>query len=265
VVVCSEQLCYQSQFASVGGAALYVEASYFNHDCQPNVARFNVGDVQFFRTNGEVKAGEELCISYIESECLCENPVMRTALLGGRGFSVGGAPSRPSEHGEEEEGEEEEGPAGPMVGPELQEELFSCAPTERLDGVASIIEEAGEELLEVDKKELSLIQAVSYTQMGQFDNALQKWEECLRFCIDKCPPNDESGVAYALQAALSAIAADNKPKAKLHCATALAIHTVAFGPGLPLLQARFAKEMSELGDKHPWSGTDHIETLWTLF
>lgn len=241
----------------MGGAALYVEASYFNHDCAPNVARFNIGDVAFFRTNRDVKQGEELCISYIESECLCESPAVRTALLGSRGFTVGGE----SIATEGEEQDEEDIP-GPMVGPELQEELFSCAPQERLASVECIREEAGESLLLVDHKELHLIEAVSYSQMAQPKEALEKWEACLRFSTEQCPPNDESGVVYALQAALAALAAGDTETAKRHCATALAIHAVAFGPGLPLLQARFAKEVAELTWGYE-NGDELIATLWT--
>ncbi|OQO02260.1 hypothetical protein B0A48_11814 [Cryoendolithus antarcticus] len=47
------------------GYALYPDASYFNHSCEPNVAKKRKGRTWEFWTSGAVKEGEELCISYL--------------------------------------------------------------------------------------------------------------------------------------------------------------------------------------------------------
>lgn len=50
------------------GSAMYPSASYFNHSCDPNVAKVRQGRTMIFVTAREVQAGEELCISYGHTE-----------------------------------------------------------------------------------------------------------------------------------------------------------------------------------------------------
>lgn len=50
------------------GSAMYPSASYFNHSCEPNVAKLRKGRAFLFFTSREVQAGEELCISYGSTE-----------------------------------------------------------------------------------------------------------------------------------------------------------------------------------------------------
>ncbi|TKA62034.1 hypothetical protein B0A55_10885 [Friedmanniomyces simplex] len=47
------------------GYALYPSASYFNHSCDPNVAKQRVGNAWRFWVVRDVQQGEELCISYL--------------------------------------------------------------------------------------------------------------------------------------------------------------------------------------------------------
>ena len=42
------------------------------------------GSIMVFRTNRLVRRGEELCISYIEADVLCEPASLRNLELGGR-------------------------------------------------------------------------------------------------------------------------------------------------------------------------------------
>lgn len=49
------------------GKALYLKASSFNHSCLPNVVRVRQGRRFYFITRDAVKAGQELCISYMNS------------------------------------------------------------------------------------------------------------------------------------------------------------------------------------------------------
>jgi len=253
----SEQLCHHTVYANLTGVALYIEPSYFNHSCTPNVARFNVGDVACFRTNRPVAAGEELCISYIESDCLCEPAPVRNELLGARDFMV--YDGKACHGGNEEEDEEVDLPS---VGPELQEELMQLDFSSRLESIEVIRQELSESsgrIIGTDDKELLLIEAVTYMQKNDYNAAVAKWEGCLDFAITKCPPNDESAVCFAVHAALAAIAAEDMAKATQHAGTALRVHQVAFGSGAALLKTRYEREVSEMA----W-GQLYGEELWKL-
>ncbi|KAF8201339.1 hypothetical protein K438DRAFT_1821835 [Mycena galopus ATCC 62051] len=49
------------------GWCMYVSASYFNHDCTPNIRKQRVGRELHFYTTKDVTVGDELCISYIDT------------------------------------------------------------------------------------------------------------------------------------------------------------------------------------------------------
>ncbi|KAK0194093.1 hypothetical protein F5146DRAFT_1034215 [Armillaria mellea] len=49
------------------GFAMYIKASYFNHDCFPNVRKQREGRSMHFYATRDIEAGEELCISYIDA------------------------------------------------------------------------------------------------------------------------------------------------------------------------------------------------------
>ncbi|KAG2347246.1 SET domain-containing protein [Suillus weaverae] len=49
------------------GWGLWVGASYFNHSCCPNVEKTRVGRAMHLTTSRSVEIGEELCISYIDT------------------------------------------------------------------------------------------------------------------------------------------------------------------------------------------------------
>ncbi|KAH7882983.1 SET domain-containing protein [Phlebopus sp. FC_14] len=55
------------------GWGIWVSASYFNHSCAPNVRKTRVGRALHFETTRAIAAGEELCISYIDTD----SPVQR--------------------------------------------------------------------------------------------------------------------------------------------------------------------------------------------
>ncbi|KAJ7176791.1 hypothetical protein C8R46DRAFT_1077337 [Mycena filopes] len=48
------------------GWSMYVSASYFNHDCAPNVRKERAGRALLFYTTRDVAIGEELCTNYID-------------------------------------------------------------------------------------------------------------------------------------------------------------------------------------------------------
>ncbi|CAE8614107.1 unnamed protein product [Polarella glacialis] len=84
----SEQLCHHCNFTALTGSGLFALASGFNHSCEPSVVRFSLGDITAFVTNRPIEAGEELCISYIESELLCAPTSLRSQSLN-RDFRCG--------------------------------------------------------------------------------------------------------------------------------------------------------------------------------
>ncbi|KAJ7621367.1 hypothetical protein FB45DRAFT_139908 [Roridomyces roridus] len=48
------------------GWSMYVSASFFNHDCAPNIRKERVGRAMRFYTTRDVAVGEELCTSYVD-------------------------------------------------------------------------------------------------------------------------------------------------------------------------------------------------------
>ncbi|KDQ23403.1 hypothetical protein PLEOSDRAFT_1068435 [Pleurotus ostreatus PC15] len=50
------------------GFAMYIDGSYFNHSCDPNVRKTRRGRAMEFRTTREIVAGEELNINYIDTK-----------------------------------------------------------------------------------------------------------------------------------------------------------------------------------------------------
>ena len=53
-----------------------------------------------------------------------------------------------------------------------------------------------------DVQNLIILQAITLDGLGQTAQALKLWHEALDFCLHKLPPNDESVVVIAAQAAL---------------------------------------------------------------
>ena len=82
------ELCsYDDHLRFLTGTGLYPNGSFFNHSCDPNVNHMSFGDVTVFRANRDVLQGEELCISYIGSDLLCESRSVREEFIGSRDFS----------------------------------------------------------------------------------------------------------------------------------------------------------------------------------
>lgn len=256
----SEQLCYPDQFAQLSGVALYLNGSLFNHDCRPNATRFNVGAIAVFRTNRLVRKGEELCISYIESDILCEPASLRNLELGGRGFKVKD-PGDASDDEEDDDVDETDQVDEPdlyrKIDEEAQEALLALDPPARLENIALLLEDkdTADRFVRADRKELSLLQAVACTQLGYFQTALEHWEDCIAFASVHCPPHDESLVCYSIHAAIVALASDQLESAAAHMRAATKHHAVAFGGGALFLRTRYNKEVEIFGrgnDKKLW-------------
>jgi hypothetical protein len=83
IETCPELLSHPGQNGHhpLSGVGLYYWPSFFNHDSRPNVSRYAVGDIMWFVANQDVMAGQELCISYLEQDILCENSYRRNCML----------------------------------------------------------------------------------------------------------------------------------------------------------------------------------------
>ena len=246
----SEQLCYPEQFVQLSGVALYLNGSLFNHDCRPNTTRFNVGAIAVFRTNRLVRKGEELCISYIESDILCEPASLRNLELGGRDFKVRDPGGSDFDSDSEDDADQMEEPElYRKIDEEAQDALLGLDPPARLENIALLLEdtETADSFIRADRKELSLLQAVACTQLGYFSTALAHWEDCIAFASVHCPPHDECLVCYSVHAAIVALASDQVESATAHMRTASKTHAVAFGGGPSFLRMRYSKEVEIFG------------------
>ena len=260
--------------ASLSGIALFRDASFFNHSARPNVSRWAVGDATFFVANCEVKVGEELCISYVEHEILCEESTRRTVVLD-MDFAdndiVGSDPGAATEALSAETGGEaactegdHDGPFQPLVDPDVQQELMGMHPTERLESIEELLAQAegrhapaddgdegsGEEerggkviWFQCDAHQLRILQALTLDGMGLHVDALPIWELCVDFCDDKLPPLDENGIAIRVQAALCAWALGRDKLARLYANRAMDDHATLFGGGRERFRRRYRREL----------------------
>jgi hypothetical protein len=252
----SEQLCYPESFASLGGTALYLLASMFNHSCRPNTSRYYVGTLAVFRTNRLVRKGEELCISYIESDILCEPARLRNLEMGERDFAVSDDDGYPDTYPVDVEPD-----VCRRINEDVQMALLELQPADRLRNVEAILEDpdTGPILIAADKKELALLSATACAQLGMFSAALEHWKHCVEFSSGQCPPFDEALVCHCVHAVLAAIGAGDDDAAREFARIAARAHNVAFGGGAEMLRCRYAAEVAKFGHGKRQS------KFWSLF
>jgi len=248
----SEQLCHHGNFTALTGSGIFALASGFNHSCDSNLARFSVGDVTVFVTNRPIAAGDELCISYIESELLSAPQSVRSQSLN-RDFTC------ECNRCSAETGESFL-PGGQrrylLVDEQLQASLAFLPPERRVETVQDLLqgklpaEEADEEdeedeearaeagetgvlvILGKDSQELRVAQAVALMQMDKFADALLVWRRLAAFVCEHCPPFDEAIPVYAVQAALCALSLGDSGVAAQYAVAAAQAHRVACGAEL---------------------------------
>lgn len=249
----SEQLCHHGNFTALTGSGVFSLASGFNHSCEPSVARFSIGDVTVFVTNGEVQAGEELCISYIETELLCAPTSLRCQSLN-RDFTC----TCPRCSASPSAGEVREGPRRYVrVDARVQAELSLLPPSDRIAAVEAALrgeegegQEEGEEegneapalVLGKDAQELRVVQALAQMQLGSHAEALALWRRLGGFTCQHCPPFDEAVAVYAAQAALCALMCEPDAAAQ-YVAIAVAAHRIVSGSSL--FRWRYKREVDE--------------------
>eukprot|EP00933_Yihiella_yeosuensis_P072671 TRINITY_DN81146_c0_g1_i1.p1 TRINITY_DN81146_c0_g1~~TRINITY_DN81146_c0_g1_i1.p1 ORF type:complete len:562 (+),score=128.18 TRINITY_DN81146_c0_g1_i1:50-1735(+) len=254
----SEQLCHHSNFTALTGSGLFALASGFNHSCEPSVARFSIGDITAFVTNRAIAAGDELCISYIESELLCAPTSLRRQSLN-RDFTCACQKCVREPPEKEESGQGER--CFMRVDSQVQANLSLLPSEERVEAVRQALqgnmgddsaEEEEEEnaekaksvtvLLGKDAQELRVVEATALMQLKRYAEALKVWRRSAAFSCHHCAPFDEALAVYGTQAALCALASSDA-LAHEYVSLAADAHQVAFGADI--FRLRYAKEVED--------------------
>jgi len=296
---------YNGGYSHLTGTGLYGPPSYFNHSSQPlpNVSRWAIGDILFFVTNRFIQKGEEMCISYIETDALCEHSFRRCALLDmdfvdedvDLDVDVDEKEDKEREEEEEEEDEIPKGPVLPVVDVDVQEDLMSMPPLDRLDAIAQLKKRALGEWTQEDNddddddsyekdneeedgpwfrcdvQQLQTLESLTLDKLGRFQEALASWQKCIQFVDDFLPPLDENGIALRVQAAISATACNDLETAKQLAKRALDDHHLLFGGGgVKRFRLRYEREMELSRTLRPSHlplvlyGRDALDALWPL-
>lgn len=251
---------------SLSGTGLFYYPSYFNHSHKPNVVRYSIGDVMFFVTNQDIQKGQELYISYIESEHLCEDAKTRTRLL-----------DMDFEENCEGSSKEESNKTFPVVDVDMQDDLMSIHPLERLHEIKELLKEAcsdettldeeGEAIsfFRADEHQLRILLALTYESLGQHSYASEEWEKCIYFATKHLPPNDENCISLLVQGALSAQATSNWKAVKEYSKKATDIHDLLFGGGVTFFRQRYENEIKlqlRPTSKKVLSGEAAFDLIW---
>ncbi|KAJ8598085.1 hypothetical protein CTAYLR_005591 [Chrysophaeum taylorii] len=227
VSTCGETLSYPSSpLVGLAGLALYARSSAFNHDDDPNVLRWHCGDVGVWRTNRFVRAGQELCVSYVESDLLRTPALKREALAHFEPAVRGGGG----------------GGGGEIVVRALdvaaQNRWMQLDPEDRLAGLAKLRPK-----IACDKIQHRVLRAVSFASLGKAADARREFLEVVRLCKRLLPPNDEQTVVFLVHAARAALASGEPNQAAALLGEALAAHAAIFGGGQLLFECRFATDL----------------------
>ncbi len=156
----------------------------------------------------------------------------------------------------------DQGPNYPVVDVDVQNDLMTMNPFERLEAIDELIQQAcgealedeevggdGDEMdahgstwFECDLQNLRILKAITLESLGQSEKALPIWEECVQFTETKMPPNDENSIAMRVQAALCAMNLDKEMLAQHHATIALQRHNLMFGGGIRRFRRRYRQE-----------------------
>jgi len=259
-----ETLSYPQYLSSLSGVALYWTPSFFNHSNSPNVHRWCIGNVAVFVTNQDISAGTLLTISYIEHDVLCESTARRQALL-----RMDFVPDDPKDT----HSLLIVGPEFPVIDRHVQNELMQLHALDRLNNIDELLAQAKGEQAAAEEEtpvawfacdvyHLQILKALTLESMGQ--DALDLWQACLDFVMQKLPPLDESLVMLHTQMALCAYRQHDEELAKRHAQQAVHIHALVFGGNLSWFRTRYARDLTL--PLRPTNNnllvTDPVELLW---
>ena len=294
---CPELLSYPGPegFSKLAGVGLFYLPSFFNHSKTPNCSRYSIGDVMFFVTNQDVAAGSEVCISYIEHDVLCESAYRRNLMLSMNFQDIDD--DRDDQVEPDSPQSEKDGPEMPVVDSDVQNELMTMNALERLSSIDELLVQAlgekdpssgednpsstaddmetsptlaGSGWFQCDVQNLRILKAITLEGLGQFQQALQLWEEAIHFCDSKLPPLDENGIVVRIQAALTSWYLGDVTRAQNHAAVAIQTHNLLFGNGgVTLFRVRFGPDLRlpirpELDNRGMTNGrsNDAVASLW---
>lgn len=252
-------------YTSLSGTALYLTPSYFNHGHRPNVARWSIGDIFFFVTNQDIKHDDELFISYIESELLCESSEKRTQMLD-MDFTDDADYFNQNKIAKSNEKHRSELVVnGPVINPDVQEAIMAMPPMDRIEEIHDLLNQASaattlsptgitiaeeseqeEDLawFHCDEHQLRILLALTFDSLGHSEEALEQWGKCVIFGEQHLPTNDENNIVILVQAALTAYSLGNRMSAKKYASKALDMHTLIFGHGTEWFHRRYRKEFT---------------------
>ncbi|KAF4660692.1 hypothetical protein FOL47_007060 [Perkinsus chesapeaki] len=218
---------YEDHNRYLTGTAVYPVASMFNHSCTPNVSRASLGDLTWFRTTTKIKCGEDLTISYIGTDLLCEPKAVRQKHLA-RDFCC----QCPACRSEGEDSTE-------IMQFSLQDrlELKMLEPIERLDQTAKLLEsqDEGQRFLAKDCTYIMTERCRSFTDIGEYQAAADQWGSVLAFCQQHLPARDpylaEVAMNYVFSQILVIATSDEKHESEIKCPIDIRnCLELAFGP-----------------------------------
>ena len=211
--------------------------------------RMSIGDVMFFVSNRNISSGEELCFSYIEHELLCESEEKRTSILDMDFKDY-------NDNDEETKVKKQKVAAmkrvvktGPMIDAEVQNEIMSTQPFERLELILDLLNNPEqvepEQDFQCDKYTLHSLHAITLDQLGKSTEALTEWLTCIEFAKTNFPAIDENTMNLHVQAALCAKQAKKLDIATIQANKALKIHDKLWGGGKDRFLKRYKDDFSK--------------------
>jgi len=262
----SEQSSFHYNYRPLTGTGLYPLSSGFNHSCAPNVTRYNIGDIIFFRTTSKVNEGDELCISYCEMETLAEPMGYRHEALD-RDFVCN------CERCEEEKRLPRRQKVYFDIDAEFKATIHQMDIEERITTLRVFIsgeafeEQAKEEglakpqcLTIKDIQDLRAILASSYMKIQDYQNSYLTWKEAA--FVHKKMRNagpDESIVGFLTCAWLCKLEIDPRDCSLMN--TILTMHKLFFGAGAAWYRVRYEHDASQVlvSDRAKMAWKEHID------
>ncbi len=104
----------------------------------------------------------------------------------------------------------------PLIDCDLQSELMSTPPLERLELLQELLdasmatanndsrEQSNDDYYQWDKHQLRILHAITLDNLGRSADSLRQWEKCVGFAVENFPPLDENTIALRVQLALCA-------------------------------------------------------------
>lgn len=180
----------------------------------------------------------------------------------------------------------------PVVDADVQNELMTMDPFQRLESIEQLLHQAKGEIItttgslnpnhsamenesvsyiasgwfKCDIHNLCILKAITLEGLGQREKALHLWELAIAFCDEKLPPLDESSVVVRTQAALCSFQVGDIPRAHNHAQVAVQTHNLVFGGGTAYFRRRYRHDLALTfqSRKTRVNGASPVDVLWPL-